>query len=177
MSGQTRHLLLVGMMGSGKSTAGRELAQRLGRRFVDLDEEIAARAGRSIPEIFAAEGEAGFRRRERDSLAVVLSDPVPAVIATGGGAVLDPENRAVMREEAVTIWLRAEPAALASRVGTGSGRPMLGDDPLSDLRRLAGEREPLYREVADVVIAVDSLDPAGFVEAVLVVLDEEDPSE
>lgn len=157
-------------MGSGKSTAGRRLAARLGRPFFDLDEEIAERAGTSIPEIFASEGEEGFRRREREALDAVLSSPAAAVIATGGGAVVDPHSRAAMRAGALTIWLRAEPSVLVERVGTGAGRPLLGEDPHSDLTRLARERESAYLEVADVVVDVDVLEPTQVVEAVVAAL-------
>lgn len=167
MSSPARHLVLVGMMGSGKSTAGRQLADSLDRRFVDVDDEVVAGAGRTIDEIFASEGEEGFRRRERDALLAAVADPSPAVIATGGGAVLDPENRSAMRAGAVTVWLRAGPEALAGRVRTARGRPMLGEDPYSDLRRLSLEREHAYEDAADAVVDVDHLDRRGVVEAVL----------
>lgn len=148
------------MMGSGKSETGRKLALVLGRRFVDCDELVAAGADRSIPEIFEAEGEAGFRRRESETLAAVLAGGKAAVIATGGGVVTVAANRALLADAAV-FWLRARPEVLATRVGDGSGRPLLasaaGGGALEPLRRLVAERDPWYREVADVVVDVDDL--------------------
>ena len=149
------------MMGSGKSETGRELARLLGRGFVDCDELVAAEAGRSIPEIFEAEGEAGFRHRESKTLAGVLAGDEAAVIATGGGVVTVAGNRALLATAAV-CWLRARPEVLAARVGDGSGRPMLapvagGEGAGERLRRLLADREPLYSEVADIVVEVDGL--------------------
>lgn len=151
------------MMGSGKSEAGRTLARVLGRRFVDCDELVAAEAGCSIPEIFEAEGEAGFRRRESETLAAVLADGEAAVIATGGGVVTVAANRALLAGAAV-FWLRARPEVLAARVGDGSGRPLLASGPgagsggaLERMRQLITERDPWYREVADVIVDVDDL--------------------
>lgn len=147
------------MMGSGKSEVGRKLALVLGRRFVDCDELVAADAGRSIPDIFEAEGEAGFRRRESETLAAVLTGVEAAVIATGGGVVTVAANRALLAGAAV-FWLRARPEVLAARVGDGSGRPLLasgGGGALERMRQLIAEREPWYREVADVIVDVDDL--------------------
>lgn len=157
-----RHVVLVGMMGSGKSEAGRKLALVLGRRFVDCDELVVAAAGRSIPAIFEAEGEAGFRRRESEALAGVLASADPAVVAGGGGAVTVARNRVLLADAAV-CWLRARPEVLAARVGDGAGRPLLapgttgGGGALERLRELAAERAPWYAEVADVVVDVDDL--------------------
>ena len=146
------------MMGSGKSETGRMLARVLGRRFVDCDERVAAAAGRSIPEVFAAEGEAGFRRRESEALAEVLASAEPLVVATGGGAVTVAANRELLGG-AVVCWLRARPEVLAARLGDGSGRPLLAgpEEPTAQLRRLAAERDPWYGEVADVVLDADEL--------------------
>lgn len=159
--GCVRHIALVGMMGSGKSEAGRELALALGRRFVDCDGLVADAAGCSIPEIFAAEGEAGFRRRESDVLAGALASTDAAVIATGGGAVTVAGNRSQLAG-AVVCWLRARPETLVARVGDGSGRPLLdtgaGDGAaLERLRELAADRDRWYVEVADIVVDVDDL--------------------
>ncbi|MYJ13529.1 MAG: bifunctional shikimate kinase/3-dehydroquinate synthase, partial [Acidimicrobiia bacterium] len=152
---------LVGMMGSGKSEAGRQLALLLGRRFVDCDELVAAAAGRSIPEIFEAEGEAGFRRRESVTLAETLTSAEPAVVATGGGVVTVAANRALLAG-AVVCWLRARPEVLARRISDGSGRPLLAeaeDDEalVARLRQLTAERDGWYDEVADIVLDVDEL--------------------
>lgn len=167
----TGHVLLVGMMGSGKTTVGRLLAGRLGRRFFDSDEEVEHATGRTVPEIFASDGEAAFRAEERRALETAVASPAPAVVAVAGGAVLDPRNRALLARAGTVVWLRADPATtLAGRVGDGAGRPLLGDDPPAALRRLAAERTPLYEDVADVVVDVDGAAPAAVVESVLAAL-------
>jgi shikimate kinase len=159
-------------MGSGKSTVGRRLADRLGRRFVDLDDELVATAGRSIPELFTDEGEAAFRDREHDALVTVLDGGSSLVVATGGGAVLRADNRDLMRATGRVIWLRARPDTLAARVGRGDGRPVLGDggeDPeqVADrLGALAVERAPAYGAAAHQVVDVDDLDPDQIVDLV-----------
>lgn len=149
------------MMGSGKSETGRKLALVVGRRFVDCDELVADAAGRSIPEIFATEGEAGFRRRESEALAELLASAEPLVVATGGGAVTVAANRELLGG-AVVCWLRARPEVLAARLVDGSGRPLLAgsedaEELTAQLRRLAAERDRWYEEVADVVLDADEL--------------------
>jgi len=143
------HLVLIGMMGSGKTTVGRRVAERLGRRLRDSDAEVEARTGRTVREIFETDGEAAFRTEEAQALAEALDDPEPVVVAAAGGVVLDPDNRARLRDAGTVVWLDATPEELARRVTRGSHRPLLGDDPLTALRRLDGERRPLYEEVAD----------------------------
>jgi shikimate kinase len=146
-----RHLVLVGLMGSGKSTIGRACARATGLEFVDTDEVIAATAAMPIPEIFATEGESGFRARERVVVADLAHSPQPHVIACGGGVALDPDNRAVLRANGVVVWLDASPEVLAARVGSGVGRPLLADgDPLTTLRRLGTLRAPAYEAAAHV---------------------------
>ncbi len=162
--GFMRHVVLVGMMGSGKTGTGRELARLLGRRFVDCDELVAGSAQRSIPEIFAAEGEAGFRRRESETLAAVLADRPAAVVAGGGGVVIDAGNRRLLRG-ATVCWLRARPEVLAARVGNDPGRPLLAtatdaEGALDRLTRISAERNGWYGEVADIVLDVDDLSVA-----------------
>jgi shikimate kinase len=145
-------------MGSGKTTVGRRLAARLDRPFVDADEALEARAGRSIAEIFETDGEAAFRDLETEVLAWLLAAPQPGVIASGGGVVLRPENRALLRGDEVTVvWLDASPAFLASRVERKAHRPLLAGEetPREVLDRLHAERAPLYAEVADHVIDVE----------------------
>lgn len=149
------------MMGSGKSETARKLALVLGRQFVDCDARLVSEVGRSIPEIFEAEGEAGFRRRESEILATVLASTVPLVVATGGGVVTVAANRGLLADS-VVCWLRVRPEVLATRVTDGSGRPLLsgsgGDDGvLERLRRLVAERDRWYGEVADVVLDADEL--------------------
>jgi shikimate kinase len=138
-------LWLVGMMGAGKSTVGPLVAERLGRPFVDLDEVIAASAGRPIPELFAAEGEGGFRRREAAALAAVAGSE--AVVACGGGIVVDPANVERLRETGLVAWLAAPAAVLAARVRDGAGRPLAGEGGREVAERLAA-RESAYAAAA-----------------------------
>lgn len=152
-------MLLVGMMGSGKTTAGRLLARRLGRIFHDSDEEILERTGMTVPEIFSARGEAAFRAEERAVLASAVSCATPGVIAVAGGAVLDPDSRRRIRRAGVVIWLRADPHVLANRVGTGQGRPLLEHDPVATLRLLEAQRRSVYVDVADATLDVDWILP------------------
>ena len=147
------------MMGSGKSTVGRRLAGELGRAYLDSDDQVCRRTGRSVREIFEADGEAAFRAEERRALAEAVASAEAAVIAVAGGAVLDPGNRCLLASAGTVVWLDAPPEVLAARVGGGAGsdhRPLLGDDPLGALRRLDGERRPLYAALADVTVDVSS---------------------
>jgi shikimate kinase len=140
---------LVGMPGSGKSTVGEELAGRLGVPFIDLDVEIATDDGRTITEIFAAEGEEGFRAREAKAL-LAASTHDPAVIACGGGVVLEPANRITLRSTGTCVFLDVPLAVLASRVRPDEDRPLIRAE--GDLERLLQQREPLYREFAAHVV-------------------------
>ena len=140
---------LVGMPGSGKSTVGAELAGRLGVPFIDLDVEIARREGRSITDIFEAEGEAGFRAREAKEL-LDASTHDPAVIACGGGVVLEAANRITLRNTGTCVFLDVPLAVLTTRVQPDAGRPLIRA--AGDLERLLAEREPLYREFAGHVV-------------------------
>lgn len=162
------HLVLVGLMGSGKSTVGRECARRLDRPFVDTDEVVEQEAGRPVREIFAVEGEPGFRDRERRAVAAVCAAAVPTVIACGGGVVLDPANRAELRAAGVVVWLRAPVAELVARVGTGAGRPLLADEPVGALARLERERDSAYGAAAHVVVDTAGLGVDPVVDRVLV---------
>ena len=137
-------IVLVGLMGAGKSTVGRRLATRLRLPFVDADSEIEAAAGMSITDIFARFGEAHFRDGERRVIARLI-DGTPKVIATGGGAFINDETRALILESAVAIWLDANTAVLADRVGRRDTRPLLRDrDPRAVLDELAKIRNPIY---------------------------------
>jgi 5-deoxy-5-amino-3-dehydroquinate synthase len=158
--------VLIGMMGSGKTTVGRAVAARLGRRFLDSDAEIEARTGRTVAEIWAAEGEAAFRRLESEVLAEALAADEPAVVAAAGGVVLDPANRDRLRRAGTVVWLRADPATLARRVRKGDHRPLLDSGPAEALARLAAERRDLYAELADVVVDVDGLSTDEVIERV-----------
>ncbi|WIM05295.1 MAG: shikimate kinase [Candidatus Nitricoxidivorans perseverans] len=147
-----RNIYLIGLMGAGKTTVGRQLAKRLNRRFVDADHEIESRTGVRIPVIFEIEGEAGFRRREAQVIEA-LSRERRLVLATGGGAVLDPANRACLRETGVVVYLHAVADTLFERTRRDRGRPLLRvDDPLAKLRELLDQRDPLYRETAHLVV-------------------------
>ncbi len=148
-------VVLVGMMGAGKSTVGRRLAARLGRPFVDADDELVRRTGRTVREWFAEEGEDGFRRAEAELLADLLSAPGPAVIAAGGGVVVRPENREALAREARVVYLRAGAPFLVSRLNRKPHRPLLDDDPEATLTRLLSERAALYDAAADLVIDVE----------------------
>lgn len=148
-------MFLVGPMGAGKSAVGRRLARLLGCRFVDSDEEIVARTGVDIAYIFEREGEAGFRQRERDVIDDLSRQP-GIVLATGGGAVLLPENRARLAGRGKVVYLQASVAQQLARTRHTSHRPLLQTaDPAARLAELMAVREALYREVASVVIATD----------------------
>jgi len=150
------HIVLIGMMGSGKTTVGRALAGRLGYGFVDSDEVIQAQTGRTVREIFATDGEAAFRRLETDALIGALNSDEALVVAAAGGVVLAEQNRAAMRAGACRIvWLTAPVEVLAARAETGGHRPLLDGDTAESMRRLYAEREPLYRELAQQTVASD----------------------
>jgi shikimate kinase len=147
-----RLIVLVGMMGAGKSTVGRRLAARLNLPFVDADTEIEAAAGMTIPEIFEAHGEPHFRDGEARVIARLL-DNGPTVLATGGGSFIREETRRRIGEKAVSIWLKADPDVILRRVKRRADRPLLHTaDPAATINRLLGEREPVYQH-ADLTIA------------------------
>jgi shikimate kinase len=141
-----RSIVLVGMMGAGKSSIGRRLAARLGIPFIDADAEIEAAAGMTIEEIFADYGEASFRSGETRVIARLL-EAGPQVLATGGGAFMHPETRAVIRRNGVSVWLKADFDVLLRRVKRRSDRPLLKTtDPAETLRKLLADRDPIYAE-------------------------------
>jgi shikimate kinase len=146
------NLYLVGLMGAGKTTVGRLLAKHYGCSFFDSDHEIEAHTGVKIPVIFEIEGEAGFRKREEAAIAE-LTALSGVVLATGGGAVLSPANRDRLRKNGVVIYLRGTPEHLYERTRHDRSRPLLQtDNPLARLRELYTQRDPLYRDVADIVV-------------------------
>jgi shikimate kinase len=146
------NLYLVGLMGAGKTTVGRLLARHYGCTFHDSDHEIEARTGVKIPVIFEIEGEAGFRRREEAAIAE-LTALSGIVLATGGGAVLSAVNRENLKNSGMVIYLRGSPEHLYERTRHDRNRPLLQtDNPLEKLRELYRQRDPLYREIADIVV-------------------------
>jgi shikimate kinase len=159
----TERILLVGMMGAGKTTTGRSVAARLGWDYLDSDAEVERVTGSTVPELFARHGEQAFRDAEADALRQACASTTPVVVSVAGGAVLRPENRELLRASGRVIWLRARPETLAARVGDGTGRPLLDDDPAAALVALDAVRRPLYAEVADETIDVDDLSPAEVV--------------
>jgi shikimate kinase len=144
-------LVLIGLMGAGKSAVGRRLAASLNLPFTDADSEIEAAAGQSIAEIFAEHGEAYFRTGERKVIARLLENG-PKVLATGGGAYMDPETRAAVKEHGISIWLKASLRVLMKRVGRRDNRPLLQvDNPETVMKKLMAERDPVYAE-ADITV-------------------------
>jgi shikimate kinase len=161
-----RPIVMVGMMGAGKSAIGRRLAQRLGLPFVDADAEIERAAGATIEEIFEKHGEAVFRDGERRVIARLLDGPV-GVLATGGGAFMDPETRARIRSRAVTVWLKADIETILERVARRGHRPLLKNgDPREILTRLMAQRNPIYAE-ADITVETGNTPTAATVERVI----------
>lgn len=147
------NVYLVGLMGAGKTTVGKALARRLAYRFVDVDQEIEARTGVSVPTIFEIEGEEGFRRREAQVIAD-LAGVNGHVVATGGGAVLQPENRRNLQASGFVIYLNVPLATLYERTRHDKKRPLLQvSDPRQKLRELYAQRDPLYREIANLIIS------------------------
>lgn len=163
----TERILLIGMMGSGKTSVGRQLAARLGWAQIDSDQQVEQATGRTVAEIFATDGEAAFRRQEREALAGALAREVPAVVSVAGGAVLDPDNRRAIAGAGTVVWLRAGLDTLTRRVGDGTTRPLLAGDPAGVLARLLPEREPLYAGLADLVLDVDGRQPDELVAVIL----------
>ncbi|MFQ5414982.1 MAG: shikimate kinase [Phycisphaerae bacterium] len=164
--------MLIGYRGCGKTTVGRLLADRLSARFVDTDERVVAEAGRSIADIFATEGEAGFRRRESRVVAQLASshppdtDP-PIVISLGGGAILDHANLTRLKAGARVVWLTCSPDVLHARITAdaagASSRPALTVGGIDEVRTILAQREPLYRRFADLTISSQDRSPEDLV--------------
>jgi shikimate kinase len=149
---QEQNIYLVGLMGAGKTTIGRLLAKHFGRPFFDSDHEIEARTGVKVPVIFEIEGEEGFRQRESQVIAELTARP-GIVLATGGGAVLDPANRTALKSTGHVVYLRAQPPDLFQRTQQDRNRPLLRTaDPEGRLRELYVARDPLYRETAHMIM-------------------------
>ena len=155
VSSSAKHLVLVGLMGAGKTTVGERCAELLDRAFLDTDQLVAANTRMGVAQVFEHHGEEQFRVLERDAIADACASPVPLVIACGGGAVLDPENRRQLRASGVVVWLQASAAVLGARVGadTGGSRPLLaGALPTATLERLRALREPSYEAAAHIQV-------------------------
>ena len=166
----SRNIFLVGLMGAGKTTIGRQLAQRLRKEFIDADQEIVRRTGVRIGTIFEIEGEEGFRRRESAVLAE-LAQGDAQVVATGGGAVLSAANREVMRAGGTVIYLRARLDHLWERTRHDTSRPLLATaDPRATLAGLLEARDPLYREVAHLIVDTGTQSAATLVSRVVAAL-------
>jgi shikimate kinase len=162
-----QNIFLVGPMGAGKTTIGRQLAARIGFEFVDSDQVIQERTGVDIPTIFEFEGEAGFRRRERDVIEE-LTARQRVCLATGGGVVLDADNRAWLVGRGFVCFLYCSPEQQYQRTFRDRGRPLLQtDDPRRTLTDLMKQREPLYREVADLVVSTEDRGTSAIVEQII----------
>ncbi len=172
-SAPPRHIVLVGLMGTGKTTTGRLVASRLGRRLLDSDEMVEARTGRTVREIWRDEGEPAYRVLETAALQEALAANDPLVIAAAGGVVLRAENRAALAAaDALVVWLRADPGVLAGRVTGGDHRPLLDADPAGTLRQMESDRETLYREVADVSIDTVGLAPSAVADRIIELVEQ-----
>jgi len=164
------NLLLIGYRGAGKTTVGDLLAKRLGWRFVDTDEQIIEKAGKSISDIFATEGEAGFRQRERTAIQNLRKFD-RQVIALGGGTATEPENHNLLRRLGKTVWLRAPAVVLWSRiskdVGTAANRPNLTQvGGLQEIEAVLAKREPIYESIADHIVDTFTMNPPQVAEAI-----------
>ncbi len=158
---------MVGLMGAGKTTIGRSLAKRLGFDFIDSDHEIEFRTGVSIPTIFEIEGEEGFRKREAQVIAE-LSRLNDYVVATGGGVVLRPDNRANLRTHGFVVYLDVPPPTLWERTCHDRNRPLLQvENPFLKLEELYSQRDPLYREVADLVVDGSRINAQGILQLLI----------
>jgi 3-dehydroquinate synthase len=167
-----QNIFLVGLMGAGKTTVGRILARKLNKRFIDSDHEIEARTGASIPVIFEFEGETGFRQRESDVICDLTAQS-DIVLATGGGAILRPENREYLKTRGTVIYLRASVNSILQRTSNDKNRPLLQTaDPRQRIEQLAREREPYYLEVADFIIETGRPNVQSLVQTILARLEQ-----
>ena len=163
----SRHVVLIGMMGAGKTTVGARLARAMDRPFVDSDVEVETRTCRTVREIFETDGEAAYRALESEVLAEALASEEPSVIAAAGGTILDPSNRRRMQEFGTVVFLDAEPSDLVGRVGGQDHRPLLRDDPAGTLREMDRVRRHLYEETADLVVDAATRGPDYVVSEIL----------
>ena len=161
-------IVLVGLMGSGKTTVGRELAKKLNLRFADSDELIEKHAKLSVREIFVEKGEPEFRRLETEALVDACAKDEPTVLAVAGGAVVSEKNRALLVEHArCVIWLDAPTSTLVGRTGRAKHRPLLDGDPVGTLNQMRSDREGFYQQIATHKVATQSLNVAQVVDKVI----------
>ncbi|MDI6716045.1 MAG: shikimate kinase [Actinomycetota bacterium] len=172
------NIALVGPMGSGKTTVGRVLSSQLGYQFIDVDQYVEKKAEKSIPEIFSSDGEDAFRQLESEALVEILQGSA-AIISCGGGIVLREENRKALKQKAFVVYLKAEPSELFVRVGnTADKRPLLNvSNPKVEIDRLLKEREPLYQDVADLVVDTTGKNLDEVVESIIEVVEARKPRE
>jgi len=152
LSNPPTHIVLIGMMGVGKSTVGRQVARHLGRPFFDSDDEVVAQTGRQIADIFLTDGEPVFREIEAKVMFDLLSSKRPSVIAAAGGSILRPETRAALNDSATVVWMQAPVDVLVDRTARGTHRPALANDPAATLAKMEADRSALYAETADVCV-------------------------
>jgi len=160
-------ILLLGMMGSGKSSVGRALAERTGWPFVDNDALVERATGMTARDLLRERGEAALREAESEALRDGLRIPPPAIVATAAGTIMRPEDRERIDEGGLVVWLRAPAEVLAARAAGATHRPWLDDDPVAWFRQTIAERAPLYRAVADLEIDTGSTEPAAAAERVV----------
>ncbi len=165
-------IYLVGMMGSGKTTGGKRLAERLGLSFFDNDEQIEKRTGKTAQEYITTLGEYAFREKESATLNEIIQQSSDAIIAVGGGTVLREENRKLMKDNGKVVWLRGSVETLLTRVGDGNARPLLTGDPQGKMNTIYAEREPLYAEIADIATDTDSRSLDQVVDAIVELLEK-----
>lgn len=171
MDGQK--VLLIGLMGTGKTTVGRLLAARMAARYLDNDELVLIAAGSALEELRRREGEAGLRAAESEALTEALDVPAPVVAGVAAGVVRNPADRArLAATDATVVWLRARPETLARRVAGGGDRPWLRPDPLAVFQRMAQERYDQYEAISDLIVDVDDRIPEQVVDAIVAYLQD-----
>lgn len=161
------HVLLIGMMGTGKTSVGRQLARRLKREFVDSDAVIVERVGMSIAEFFELRGEDAFRAEETKALTDLCASTARRIVSVGGGSPMREVNRPLIKAAGTVVWLRARPATLIARVGDGQSRPILRNDPAKVIPEIDAARRPVYGSLADIVVDVDDVPVSRVVERIL----------
>lgn len=168
MRGRNDHVILIGFMGSGKSTIGIALSYKLQCVLSDTDKMIEKKEGRNISEIFAEDGEAYFREKETEFLEKLKNEKTRQIFSVGGGTPLREENRRLIRELGTVIYLKVSPQTVYERLRGDMTRPLLqGDDPMERIKTLLGEREEIYREAADIIVEADGKKPAQIVEEIV----------